>query len=156
MKAVSGKIDDKVFKQVIKSSHKDVSLESWLLKVFLEMDGVRSVDQVAKRAEMDMVDIRKAISKLIELGLISQVTPSESTLDSNFFEFLQMQLSLAVGPIAGLLIDEDVNDMGFNKNNFPTEHAAELVDSLAREIQREEKKTRFKLSMVKKIKEIKQ
>lgn len=155
MGTLSGEISDKVFRQVINKSHKDVSLESWLLKVFLEMNGIRSVGEVAAKVDMDMVEMRKAISRLIEIGLISMVEPSEPVLDSEFFDFLQMQLSLAVGPIAGLIIEEDIKDMGFNKNNFPSAQAAELVDSLSREIQREEKKTIFKLSMVQKIKQFK-
>jgi len=36
---------------------------------------------------------------------------------------------------------------------FPTRKAPELVESLSREIQREDKKTAFKQSMVRKIKE---
>ena len=155
METLTGEISDKVFRQIINSSHKDVSLESWLLKVFLELNGTNSVGEVSEKIEMDMVEMRKAISKLLELGLISQVATNKPVLDRNFFEFLQRQLSLAIGPIAGVIIEEGIKDMGFNKKNFPSEQAAELVDTLAREIQREEKKTIFKLSMVKKIKQFK-
>ena len=153
MEVLSGEIADKVFRQVIKNRYHDISLERWLLKVFLEINGKSNVGEIAQKAEMDMVEMRKAISKLLELGLIMQVAPSEPLLDDDFFDYLQIQLSRAVGPIAVVLIEEDIKDMGHNMSDFPSSKAAELVDLLAREIQREEKKALFKLNMVNKIKE---
>ena len=72
-------------------------------------------------------------------------------LDGDFFRYLINQLSLATGPIAGVLIEDEVQALGYEVDQFPAYRAAELVDRLAGEIRREEKKTIFKNNMVSKI-----
>ncbi|GAI97457.1 unnamed protein product [marine sediment metagenome] len=59
-----------------------------------------------------------------------------------------------MGPIADVLIEEAVTDLDHSKGEFPRHRAAELVNLLASEIRREEKRIVFQQNMVKKIKEI--
>ena len=66
---------------------------------------------------------------------------------------MKEQLSLAVGPIAEIIIEEEMADLGYDPLKFPSKRAAELVDLVSREIQREDKKNLFKQNMIKKIKE---
>ena len=63
-------------------------------------------------------------------------------------------MSLSLGPIADVLIEEAVTDLDHSKREFPRHRAAELVNLLAREIRREEKRIVLQQNMVKKIKEI--
>ena len=41
-------------------------------------------------------------------------------LDEDFFEYLQAQLSLALGPIAEVLIEDALNDLGHQHTQFPS------------------------------------
>jgi hypothetical protein len=75
-------------------------------------------------------------------------------LDNEFFDFLKIQLSLALGPIAGYIIEEEIQEFGGDFAKVPRHRAAELVDRLSRQIQRQEKKIAFQQTLVKKIKEI--
>lgn len=75
-------------------------------------------------------------------------------LDSEFFDFLKMQLSLALGPIAGYLIEDEIRGFGGDVAKVPRHRAAELVDRLSRQIQRQENKITFQQALLKKIKEI--
>lgn len=77
-----------------------------------------------------------------------------SFLDNEFFDFLKMQLSLALGPIAGYLIEDEILEFGGDFTKVPRHRAAELADRLSRQIQRQEKKIAFQQALVKKIKEI--
>jgi len=77
-----------------------------------------------------------------------------SYLDNEFFDFLKMQLSLALGPIAGYLIEDEIREFGGDLAKIPRHRAAELADRLSRQIQRQEKKIEFQQALVKKIKEI--
>jgi len=77
-----------------------------------------------------------------------------SFLDNEFFDFLKMQLSLALGPIAGYLIEDEIRGWGGDLAKIPRHRAAELADRLSRQIQRQEKKIAFQQALVKKIKEI--
>ncbi|MEJ2284131.1 MAG: hypothetical protein P8X85_11105, partial [Desulfobacterales bacterium] len=58
------------------------------------------------------------------------------------------ELALAIGPIAGVLIEDEVQDLGHNLKTFPSYLVSELVDRLAGEIKREEKKATFIKTMI--------
>jgi hypothetical protein len=60
---------------------------------------------------------------------------------------------MAIGPLGEVVVEDGLEDLGFDKSNFPTQRAAELVNLLSEEIQREEKRNEFKQSMVQKIRE---
>jgi len=62
-------------------------------------------------------------------------------------------LSLAVGPIAQVLIEDEVENMGYELSGFPGHRAADLIDNLAQEIRREEKKDVFLKMLATKIRE---
>jgi len=74
-------------------------------------------------------------------------------MDGGQNEFLSQQLHLAVGPIAEVLIEDAVADLGYSLYQFPSHRAAELVELLARQIQRQEKRTAFEQAMVKKLRD---
>jgi hypothetical protein len=80
--------------------------------------------------------------------------PANSFLDNDFFDFLKIQLSLALGPIAGYIIEDEIREFGGDLTKVPRHRAAELADRLSRQIQRQEKKIAFQQALVKKIKEI--
>jgi len=62
-------------------------------------------------------------------------------------------LSLALGPIAQILIEDEVHNLGHELSRFPGHVVAELVDNLAQEIRRKEKKAVFLKMMAAKIHE---
>ena len=50
-------------------------------------------------------------------------------------------------------LEDAANDLGQSVARFPTRRAPELVESLSREIQREDKRAAFKQAMLRKIRE---
>jgi len=149
----SGNILALVFRRVVREDIGEFSFDSNMLRVLMELDGKQSLSEIAKKINVDMSAIRKVMSKLLQLKLVEPVKVTVSMLDEDFFEYLQAQLSLALGPIAEVLIEDALNDLGHQRTRFPSSRAAELVDFVAREIQREEKMAQFKHDMVNKIKE---
>ena len=153
MDVSSGNILALVFKRVARKDIGEFSLDSNMLSVLMELDGNQNLGDVAKKTNVNMSEMRKAISKLLKLKLVKPVERAVSMLDGDFFDYLQIHLSLAVGPIAEVLIEDALSDLGHQRAQFPSHRAAELVDLLAREIQREEKMVQFKQNMVNKIRE---
>ena len=149
----SGNILALVFKRVVRENIGEISLDSNMLRVLMELDGKRNLSEIAKKTKMDMSEIRKVVSKLLQLKLVEPVQITVPMLDEDFFEYLQAKLSLALGPIAEIIIEDALKDLGHKRSQFPSHRAAELVDLVAREIQREEKTGPFKQDMVNKIKE---
>jgi len=143
-----------VFRRVSIDKLGEVSLDGQMLSVLMEMDGKKSLSAIAKKLDMNPGNLRGVISRLLKLELVEPADDAISMLEKDFFDFLMAQLSLAVGPIAEILIEDAVNDLGHSVSRFPGHRAAELVDALAREIRREEKRVTFQQAMLEKIKDV--
>lgn len=154
MNILSGDISGLVFERADRGDLGEFSLDSHMLSVLVELDGRRSLGSVAKKAGLDMGIVKGVIFRLLKLKLIRPEGRRISVLGRDFFDYLNVQLSLALGPIADVLIEEAVTDLDHSKREFPRHRAAELVNLLAREIRREEKRIVFQQNMAKKIKEI--
>ena len=151
MDILSGDISALVFRRVVREDTGEISFDTQMLTIFMEFDGKKDLGLVAKKTGLKMSVVRESVNKLMHLGLIELVEDAISALDSDFFDYLRRELSLAIGPLAEVLIEDAVNDMGYSVERFPSQRAAELVEMLGRDIRREEKKTTFKQSLVRKI-----
>jgi hypothetical protein len=151
----SGDISRMVLKRSLRADRGEVSLDSQMLQVLMELDGKKRLGQVAQSLQMSMKDLRAVVQKLYQLKLCEQAQESMPVLGKDFFDFLSANLSRAMGPIADVVIEDEINEMGETAKRFPAHRAAELVDLLARQILREERKVAFQQAMVKKLREIK-
>jgi hypothetical protein len=143
-----------VFKRVLRGESSSYSFDSRMLKVFMELDGKKSVREVAKISGLNMATMRDILNRFLKLDLVELVENGIPVLDQNFFDFLTAQLSRAIGPIAGVFIEDAVIDLGHRFSRFPRHQAAELIDLLSRKIQKEDKRTVFKQNMVRKLNEV--
>ncbi|MFP4452476.1 MAG: hypothetical protein ACLFNW_09340 [Desulfobacterales bacterium] len=151
----SGDISRMVLKRTVSADLGEVSLDSRMLQVLMELDGKKKLGQVAQSLNMSMKDLRQIAGKLNDLKLCEPARESMPILGKEFFDFLSSQLSRAMGPIAEVVIEDEISQMGEDRKSFPSHRAAELVDLLARQILREERKVAFQQAMVKKLREIK-
>ena len=149
----SGGISEVIFKTAVGQELGNFSLDSNMLSVLMTLDGRRSVGEVAVQSGLKMSTMRDVLSKLLQLKLIEAIEKKTPVLDDDFLTHLEDQFSLAIGPIAGIIIEDEMKALGYSQSAFPGNRAAELIDILAREIQRDEKKSEFKQTMVKKIME---
>lgn len=143
-----------VFNRVDREDIGNFSIDNQMLSVLMALDGQKSMLVISKRLHISMDTLKEVTTKLMEMKLIAEVRTTVSKLRRDFFEFLNIQLSLAIGPLSSILIEDAIYDLGYSMNNFPSDRAAELVDLISREIQREDKKNVFKQKMLLKIKEL--
>lgn len=144
----SGDISSIIYKRKVRDDLGDFSLDGQTLLILLELDGKAALGALAGKTGLNMGTIREMISKLLKLGLIEKVEKEVVPVDSDFFRNLLDEFALAIGPIAGVLIEDQVQALGHDVNSFPGYLVTELVDRLAGEISREEKKTIFIKNMV--------
>ncbi len=149
----SGDISALVFKPVVRDDLGNFSLDGHMLTVLMALDGEKTLGQIAQNTGLNMATLREAVGKLAGLKLIEIVQSSPKVLDQDFLDFLISEMSMAIGPLGEVVVEDGLEDLGFNKSNFPTQRAAELVNLLAEEIQRDEKRNEFKQNMVQKIRE---
>jgi hypothetical protein len=154
MDMLPNEISDAVFRRVTRRDPGEFSLDGQMLNVLVELDGRKNIAVVSKKTGLPLTTLKDIISRLLEVKLIEPVDDGIELLDRGFFDYFNVQLSLATGPIAEILIEDAVSDLGFNSSSFPSHHAAELVDMLARQVRREKKRTSFQRAMVLKIREL--
>jgi len=144
----SGDISSIIYKRKVRDDLGDFSLDGQTLLILMELDGKTTLGALAGKTGLNMGAIREMISKLLKLGLIEKVEKEVIPVDSDFFRNLLDEFALAIGPIAGVLIEDQVQALGHDVNSFPGYLVTELVDRLAGEIRREEKKAVFNKNMV--------
>ena len=149
----SSEISSMIFMRVVRQDIGEFPLDHQMLSVFVELDGKTPLGAVAQKTGLSMSSMRDIIAKLMQNGLVEKVDRTIVTLDKDFFEFLVAQLSIAIGPVAPVLIEDEVENLGYELSRFPGHRVAELVDRLAQEIRREEKKEVFLKMMAMKIHE---
>ena len=149
----SGGVAAMVFKPVIQSDFGQLSLDGQMLGVLMSLDGRVTLGEVAQKVGMSLADIRQVITKLINLGLVESIERAVSIIDQEFMDFLIARMSIAIGPLGEIIVEDGLEELGFNRNNFPSLRTAELINFLSTEIQREYKRIEFKQAMLKKIRE---
>ena len=151
MDILSGDISGLIFKYITRDSLVKFSLDGQLLSVLTELDGRKSLAMIANTKGLSMDKIRNIIYEMLQLDLIEPVEDVGLMLDKEFFNYLNKQLSLAVGPIAGLLIKDTVSSIGCNLTQFPKDMVPELISNLASQIDDKEKRSEFQRNVFNKI-----
>jgi hypothetical protein len=153
MDLLAGDISDMVFKPVVKDDLGNFSLDGHMLSILMALDGKLTIEQVVQKIGLNMATMREAAAKLQKLNLIAPIEKAVNRVDQDFMDFLMAELSMAIGPVAEVIVEDGIEDLGHTFQNFPITRIAELINLLAQEIQRDEKKSEFKQNMVQKIKE---
>ena len=153
MDVFSGDFPALVFKESIKGDLGEFSLDSHMLKVLMALDGKKNLASISRSLNMNMGKLQEVLTRLHSYQLIEKVENAVLMLEKEFFVFLTDQLSFAIGPIAEFLIEDEIRELGDDSTQIPLRRAAELVNLLARQIPREEKRVGFQQAMVTKIKE---
>ena len=151
MDILSGDISSLVFIRITEDNLGKFLLDGQMLSVIVELDGKQNVGKIAGKKGFRMATMRQIISKMLQLKLIKPVENAGSMLDKEIFDYLDGQLSLAVGPIAKLLLEDTVISMHCSLTQFPEDMAAELVSNLANQIDDKEKRSEFQKNVFNKI-----
>jgi excinuclease UvrABC nuclease subunit len=155
MSVFAGDMSKLILKRTVRADLGEVSLDSEMLRVLMELDGSKNLGQVARSLDMNLKQLKLVLDRLYKLRLCETAKEATLKLDRTFFHFLSAELSKAMGPIADVVIEDEIREMGENYSKFPAHRAAELVDVLARQILREERKVAFQQAMVRKLREVK-
>jgi hypothetical protein len=147
----SGDISSMIFRRTAANDLGDFSLNRQTLNVYMDLNGQATLGEVAEKWGINLGTMRELISNLLNLDLIERVQKDIVVLDGDFFRYLVGQLALATGPIASVLIEDEVHDLGYEVDQFPGYRVRELIDRLTAQIRREDKKAIFIKNMANKI-----
>jgi type II secretory pathway predicted ATPase ExeA len=67
----------------------------------------------------------------------------ERTVASQFFDFMARAATEGIGPMAKLIVDDQIVDLGESRDSFPQNKLAELIERVSREIFNDTMRARF-------------
>ena len=139
---------DIYYRKVIRADNQEVSLDADMIRLLIAIDESKSLYQIADEMDLDNTTLRRALSKLLDQGLIEPVQKDIKEMDDSFLESLQINLSKAIGPMAEILIAEVMEEMELDPDGIPVNHAAEMITQLSLEVPDGENQIQFKKSML--------
>jgi hypothetical protein len=135
-----------------------VSLKPLEWQVLAQINGERSVAEIAGILGLNEFDVARIVYSLTTAGLMSEVTDVKRTfkeiVQESFFEALTENFTEVMGPIGPVIIDDEINLMGEARDAFPQAKAAELVERVSLEISDGSKRADFQRKMVQVLKGI--
>ncbi len=151
---LSGDISALVLKGSIKGDLGEFSLDSHMLQVLMQLDGKKNLSTVANSLNIKLSTIKIVVAKLAELSLVEVPGPTVTGINKEFIEYMISRLANAMGPIAEVVFEDEIEQFGGDPKRIPKNRATELITRLANEIPREEKRLEFQQAMVARLKTI--
>jgi len=139
---------DAYYRKVIRKNNDAVSLDADMIRLLIAIDENKNLYQIAEEVDMGTAPFKKALSKLLNQGLIEPVQKDIPVLDQSFIETLRINLSRAIGPMAEILIEDMAEEMEIDSSAIPVNQAAELIAHLSLEVPDEDNRMQFKKSML--------
>ena len=139
------------FRKVISDEMGQVAMDADMMRLLMVIHEDKNLSQIIKETGMKLANLESALTRLMNVGLVEKIEKSVSCLNGGFMEELEANLKISIGPVADLLIEDVLDDMGLAENEVPTYLGAELIHNLARQIPREEKRIQFQKAMLARI-----
>jgi hypothetical protein len=143
---------DVVFNISPSGSTSTISLKPIEWQVLAQVNGERSVKEIAQLLELQEFDVAKIFYSLTSAGLLYEVEGGrrsfQEILQESFFEQLTVNYNEVIGPIGPVIIEDEIKLMGESREAFPQSKAAELVERISLEISDSGKRAEFQKQMV--------
>lgn len=141
-----------VFKLSSQRAPDEVTLKHDEWSVLSQIDGNKTVGDIADMLKMGEYDTAMILYKLFTAGLIEVGTGpklrSKKTVDAGFLDFIEEKLIEIIGPVASVILEEEIKGMGENKGAFPVERVSMLVEKVSAEITDDAQKTEFQRTVL--------
>ena len=147
----SDDIANMVFQRTLTSLNGQVVMSGRMLDLLILIDGRTTIREVAQKMKLSMTEVRPLLSKLIAKGLVAEV---EKDLDPHFFGFLVGRLSRVAGPIARMMVEDAVLEIGDGTFRVPKERGKELIEMLGNQIPDPKHRAAFIREMNKRLSEL--
>lgn len=140
-------LSEMVFRKSENVNISDLSLDIKMQNIYWAMDGSRDLKTVAREDAYDLEELTANVQNLLKMGLLetSQVMPG--VVDKETLDMLTQNFSRAIGPMADIIVEDTISDMGYSLSSLPNQKLEQLINQLALEIRDVEGSENFKSSM---------
>lgn len=133
-----------------------ISLQPDDWQVLAQINGVRTLAEIATMLNRDEFAVAKTGYGLIKAGLVTvgeQVAlPTQAPIDTKFFTRLEQEFVDVIGPLGPIIIETEIAALGESKDAFPRDKVGQLVERVSRDIEQEDKRLRFQQTMLNALK----
>ncbi len=139
------------------NSPSDVTLRSAEWAVITQLDGHKTIEEIADSLAFSLDEAILLFSGLYSKGLVDFVSADkvkQSLVPIDFFKKVENELVRIIGPVANFVIDDVLWAMDEKKETFQTDKIAELIEAITEEIPDDTKKLAFQKQMLDLIKEV--
>ncbi len=138
--------------QVIPGGPITLQPHEWLVITYV--NGERSIADIAAALGRDDFTIGKVLFRLVNAKLVSvqheapvqQV--ARAVAGPAFFRVLTQAVAAAMGPLASIIVDDAIEDLGSSRDAFPRDLTSSLVERIAGEIRDIDKRVQFQQTML--------
>ncbi len=120
-------------------------------RVLSKIDGQRDVQEVADLLRIPYAYTAKVIFNLHKAGLVEIVPPSSKpigdTVSASLLTRISSTLTDMIGPMAPLVVQDQIEALGESKDNFPEAKLDELISLVSREISDGKLRNKFEESI---------
>ncbi len=130
-----------VFEIVPKDSGKEIKLNSQVLKVATALNGKQTISEIVVQLNMTELNILRYIHFLFAKDMVKLVATSKP-LGADEIDYilktLKERISEFIGPAAGILIEDALENTGTDPDFFTKDQLIELITEICQQIDEEE------------------
>ena len=141
--------DDMIFVLSSRQLPAEIKLLNLELAVVSGLDGESTVKEVADSLDLQIVEVKNILEKLITAGLVERIHhPSKNLfVPVEVIEKIEQELIRILGPVAPVIIDDMIYRLGKRRNTLNTSLLAQFVDLLSNNISNRQKQNIFQLAV---------
>lgn len=139
------------YKKTDRASNQEFTLDTYMLKLLLAIDGQKTVREVSRGVHMNPSTFKDTFIKLVKLGLIEQAIDLETCVEKTLIDKMRKTLIQLIGPLGEVLVDDTAEDMGWKVNRIPLSGLADFVAAVSKEIPGDKQSNEFKKLMLKEM-----
>lgn len=124
-------------------------------RVLSKVDGTRTVQEIAETLRIPFAYTAKVVFNLHKSGLVELVAPPSRPVDDvvppALFDRLTSILTEMIGPMAPLVLRDQIDSFGESQDSFPESKLDDLIGLVSREISDGKLRSKFEASMQQEI-----
>ncbi|UCH79217.1 MAG: DUF4388 domain-containing protein [Candidatus Coatesbacteria bacterium] len=132
-----------------------VAFEPGQWEIIAHVNGAHTVAEIAAAAEISEFNAAKVLYGLYAKNII-EVTEAPAkappaavaTVGGSFFDRIEQEFAVILGPMASVIVDENIEKLGQTRDAFDRSWIAELVEAISLEIPDEDQRLRFQRIML--------
>ncbi|MBM3127740.1 MAG: hypothetical protein FJ009_03795 [Chloroflexi bacterium] len=156
--SAASRLSQTIFKLSTSELSGEINLKPEAWRVLSQVDGVRTLAEIAQRTGMDAATASAIADTLLQAHILEiaseRATPAQLTVNSAFFDGIALELARAMGPMARLIVEDAIAALGETQEKFPRERLADLVERVSEEIRDPKKRIHFQQVMLEAIRKI--